>query len=69
MTLEEYFRDALSKNIIDHVLRVCIGPSGQPEFYIHPQLQSGRTEDYVVEKGTCFEKANCVRRTLNQTLE
>jgi hypothetical protein len=68
MTLEEYFRDALSKGQIDHALRVQIGPSGQPEFYLHPTV-SGNTLDFVVEGNVLHPRGWAVATSQGLTVE
>ena len=48
-TLERYLRDSIKADVIDHTLRTRIREDGKVVFYIHPTLESGDTQDYIVE--------------------
>lgn len=49
MTLEEYFRDSLSKGNIDHEIRASLDETtGTIRFYLHPSRASGNTLDFWV---------------------
>lgn len=48
-TLEEYFRDGFSRDVIDYELRAQRDASGRVYFYIHPARRDGVTFDFVVE--------------------
>lgn len=57
MTLEEYFRDCIARNVIDHSIRASEYSEGtrretQLRCYIHPSGKNGHTLDFIVEGNT-----------------
>jgi len=51
-TLEDYFKEALTHDVIDHSLRAHVNGDGKPQFYIHPAGADGSTVDFVVDGNT-----------------
>ena len=47
-TLEQYFKDAFARGVIDHALRALVDESDRVSFYIHPANADGETCDYEV---------------------
>lgn len=49
ITFEEYLREYLNKNIIDHSIRVCYDENMKPQFYIHAVGHNSMTLDFKVD--------------------
>jgi hypothetical protein len=48
-TLEEYLRQNVERNVIDHSIRAEIDDDGHVNFYIHPAYVDGETVDFTVD--------------------
>jgi hypothetical protein len=47
--LEEYLKESIENNNIDHAIRTQIDSDGKVSFYIHPYGADGDTLDFKVE--------------------
>lgn len=47
-TLEQYLRDDIGRQVIDHALRARVTETGECVFYIHPAREGGDTLDFGV---------------------
>lgn len=56
MTLESYFRQSLSRGIIDHSIRASINHDNKVEFYIHPNGRDGDTPTYIITDNTLINR-------------
>jgi hypothetical protein len=48
-TLEEYLRETLAEQAIDHKLRASLTEKDEVTFYIHADGLDSETQDYVVK--------------------
>lgn len=55
-SLEDYLRENLKNNVIDHSVRAQFESDGRITFYIHPDKVSGDTLDFIVFKNVLFDK-------------
>ena len=54
ITLEEYLKENIEMNIIDHTVRGRFDGKGNVIIYIHPTLVSGKTLDFIVKDNHLF---------------
>ncbi len=47
-SFEEYLKENLDRDLIDHSVRCIKGPEGEIDFYIHPAGADGQTMDLTV---------------------
>ena len=61
-TLEEYLKESVKADAIDHTMRASVDGEGKVTFYIHPQGKDGDTQDYEV-------KGNALTNVVNNCFE
>lgn len=57
-TLEDYMKENLDRDVIDHAVRCIKGPNGEIDFYIHPAGVDGDTLDFTANGNTLSEIPN-----------
>lgn len=71
-TLEQYFRDDIERQAIDHALRARINEKDEVVFYVHPHGVNGDTLDFKVQGNTLIplnkERIEEAMRQLTSTL-
>lgn len=53
--LEQYLKDNIKRNIIDHSIRASTDQFGTISFYIHPANTDGDTLDFVVRQNNLVQ--------------
>jgi hypothetical protein len=61
MTLEQYLREALDRQVDIHMMRAQKHDDGAVTFYIHPAFEDGDTRDFEVHESVVLPDPRVTR--------